>query len=205
MLRRWGAACELALMLLGSKGSNTIRSYHSNQQVRPSCRVTITSPQQTILSIRSPSHLTVPSRSHRIRILTDGFGSQERVSVYTYIYIYMGMGMRIGNMHKLPPSPAGLTFLSKFVLLSSLAPMARYPSITTHSFDILIPFVARHGPSDAPEPLFTSVLCGCCCLRRCRQFLIYGEKKLGKAWQHAEFASTALCARYATECNGMDV
>ena len=113
------------------------------------------------------------------------------------------MGMRIGNIHKLPPSSAGLPFLSKFVLLSSLAPMARNPSTTTHSFDILISFVARHRPSDAPEPLFTSVLCGRCCLHRCRQILTYGEKKLGKAWQ--SLATCGVCKHGAmrTLCDGM--
>ncbi len=30
------------------------------------------------------------------------------------------------------------------------------PSTTAYSYDILIPVVAYYGPSDAPEPVFTT-------------------------------------------------
>ncbi len=53
-----------------------------------------------------------------------------------------------------------------------------HPSILTYSFNILTPAVAHHGRSDAPEALFTSVLCGCCCSHRCRQILTVGGKIL---------------------------
>ena len=38
--------------------------------------------------------------------------------------------------------------------------------------------VAHDAPSEAPKPLFTSVLCGCCRLHRCRQNLTSGEESL---------------------------
>ena len=40
------------------------------------------------------------------------------------------------------------------------------------------PLVARYAPSEAPEPLITSVLCGCCCSHRCRRILTFGEEIL---------------------------
>ena len=40
------------------------------------------------------------------------------------------------------------------------------------------PLVARYAPSDPPEPLFTSVLCSCYRLHRCRQILTSGEEIL---------------------------
>ena len=70
---------------------------------------------------------------------------------------------------------------SKFcdiLTFSILNPMARYPSTTAHSFDILIPVVAHHGPSDVLELLFTSILCGCCYQHHYRQFLTPGEEIL---------------------------
>ena len=38
--------------------------------------------------------------------------------------------------------------------------------------------VARYAPSEAPDPLFTSVLCGCCRSHRCRQIPTSGEEIL---------------------------
>ena len=43
-----------------------------------------------------------------------------------------------------------------FFDFSILNPGASYPSTTAHSFDILIPIVARHGPSEPPMLVFTS-------------------------------------------------
>ena len=68
-----------------------------------------------------------------------------------------------------------------FSNFSILDPTAYHPSTSTCSFDILIPTVAQYGPFDTPEPLFTSVLCVCCCSHRCRQILIVGEK----SWRSA--------------------
>ena len=44
------------------------------------------------------------------------------------------------------------------------------------SFSSLDTTVSSHQPSDVPEQLFTSVLCGCCCLYRCRRILTSGEE-----------------------------
>ena len=54
------------------------------------------------------------------------------------------------------------------------------PSINIHSFHWHPdPIIAHHGASDAPEPLFTSTLCGCCYQHRCRRILTCGEEELG--------------------------
>ena len=41
--------------------------------------------------------------------------------------------------------------------------------------------VASYAPSEAPEPLFTSDLCGCCRKHHCRQILTSGEEILASA------------------------
>ena len=66
---------------------------------------------------------------------------------------------------------AKFIFLLKFRLSES-----GLPSINIGLF-LLLPntIVASHQPSDAPEPLITSVLCGCCCSHRCRQIQTSGE------------------------------
>ena len=56
--------------------------------------------------------------------------------------------------------------LFNFSILVTMA--CHHLSILVIPFDILMPAVAHHGPSYAPEALFTSILCGCCSLHRCR-------------------------------------
>ena len=73
-----------------------------------------------------------------------------------------------------------ITFFFDFFDFSILNPRAGHPSTTARSFDILIPIVAHHGLSNAPERVFTRDL-----LYRCRyiavaQIWTFGERKLGK-------------------------
>ncbi len=74
-----------------------------------------------------------------------------------------------------------------FFDFSILPTTAYHPSTLTYYFDILTPAVAHPGRSDAPEALFTSVLCGCCCPHRCRQIL-----------QLRSSAPLQICARATT-------
>ena len=50
--------------------------------------------------------------------------------------------------------------------------------------------VASNTPSDAPEPLFTSVLCGRSHQHRCRQILTFGEEILA-SWNSAPVPAPA--------------
>ena len=50
----------------------------------------------------------------------------------------------------LKPGRARIFDISTFSILD---PMADYPSIKIHFLNILVPVVAHHGLSDAPEPL----------------------------------------------------
>ena len=68
-----------------------------------------------------------------------------------------------------------------------------YPSTTAHSFDIPIPVAAQYRPSNAPEYLFTSDSLHHCRYIAVAQVRTCGEGKVGKAWQLAELAKTALC------------
>ena len=68
--------------------------------------------------------------------------------------------------------------LFNILIYSILNPMKSFPSTLAHSYDIRIPVVAHCGLSDAPEPLFTSVFYGCCCIHRCRHILTSREEIL---------------------------
>ena len=77
--------------------------------------------------------------------------------------------------------------------------MASNPSTLPQSYDIMIPVVAHHSPSDPPELLFTShFLCRCPYIAVARIWTC-GGRKLGNAWQSAgaawELANTALSDR----------
>ena len=66
------------------------------------------------------------------------------------------------------------------------------------------PLVARYVPFDAPKPPFTSVLCGCFRLHRCRQNLISREEVLAlrsSATPHLLWATTTTTAKVMA--NGM--
>lgn len=62
---------------------------------------------------------------------------------------------------------------------SILDPMACYLLAIAHGYHILIPIVARYGPSELPRSLFTGNFLHRCCLNRCRRIVAYGEGKLG--------------------------
>ena len=75
------------------------------------------------------------------------------------------------------PSAQNLAVLARFQLFD-------LPTNTTYLSPFLSPnlyrpsLVASYAPSDPPEPLSTSVLCGCCRLYRYRRFLTSGEESL---------------------------
>ena len=81
--------------------------------------------------------------------------------------------------------------------------MACYPSVTAHSFDILIPIVAHYALPDAPTPLFTIDF-----LHRCHYTAVAPNLNLRKrkAWYIAatalELANMAPSAPHAMEYDG---
>ncbi len=60
--------------------------------------------------------------------------------------------------------------------------------------------VASYALSDAPEPLFTSVLCGRCRIYRCRQILTSGEESLA-SWNSVPGNPLLLLATFVTYGN----
>ena len=66
----------------------------------------------------------------------------------------------------------------EFFDFSTLLPTMDLFLPSAHSFRLRPPLVTCYAPSEAPKPLFTSVLCGRCRLHRCRQILTSGEEIL---------------------------
>ena len=68
--------------------------------------------------------------------------------------------------------------------------MVRYPSTTAYPFNILMPVVAYNGPSDAPEPLFTSDFLHCYRYNAVARVESAEKTSLAKLGNFAEFANT---------------
>ena len=72
-------------------------------------------------------------------------------------------------------NPFRLFQLSNF---STFQPQVAHSSPSTHLSFNRPSLVASYAPSDTPEPLCTSVLCGRCRIHRCRPILTSGEEIL---------------------------